>query len=166
MTNPIDLGDPRVGRAIGLVWKEAELLDDKDYPAWEGLYTADAYYVVPIDPTTEDFAASLNLVYDDATMRHARVERMMQGYSMSAVAAARTARTISRFTVVDVADDRITVRSAQIVTAFKRGTTTVVGADLTHTIHLGVDPGEDRIVRKVARLIDSEDAVGASGYML
>ena len=44
------------------------------------------------------------MVYDDARMRHMRITRLVQGYSMSAVAAARTARTISRFTVEGLTD--------------------------------------------------------------
>src|SRR6476661_735115 len=93
------LSDPLVGRAIELIWREAQLLDDKDYETWQTLYTEDAKYVIPVDPDNEDFESSLNMVYDDARMRHMRVTRLVQGYSMSAVAAARTSRTISRFTV-------------------------------------------------------------------
>ncbi|MCK8613711.1 aromatic-ring-hydroxylating dioxygenase subunit beta [Gordonia sp. C13] len=165
MTELHTFNDPRVLRAIALVWKEAELLDAKDYPAWEALYTDDAHYVIPIDPDTDDFDSSLNMVYDDKRMRRLRVERMMQGYAPSAVAAARTVRVISRFTVSDVNDDTVILRSAQILNAFKRDTFSTIGAELTHTIELGPD-GTDRISLKVARLIDSEDAVSASGYLV
>ncbi len=165
MTDLLAFSDPRVLRAIALVWKEAELLDAKDYPAWESLYTDDARYIVPIDPDTDDFESSLNMVYDDKRMRRLRVERMMQGYAPSAVAAARTVRIVSRFTVSEVTDDTVILRSAQILNAFKRDTFSTIGAELTHTIALAAD-GEDRIQLKVARLIDSEDAVSASGYLL
>jgi len=128
MTELHTFNDPRVLRAIALVWKEAELLDAKDYPAWEALYTDDAHYVIPIDPDTDDFDSSLNMVYDDKRMRRLRVERMMQGYAPSAVAAARTVRVISRFTVSDVNDDTVILRSAQILNAFKRDTFSTIGA--------------------------------------
>lgn len=162
-----DLGltDPRVLRAIELVWKEAEALDAKDYKSWEQMYTDDGIYVIPIDPDTDDFASSLNMVYDDARMRRLRVQRMLQGYSPSAVAAARTVRVISRFTVQERTDTSVTLRSAQIVNAFKRNEFLTLGADLTHTIVFD-DEGDDRIALKVVRLIDSEDAVSASGYLL
>lgn len=157
--------DPRVLRAIQLVWKEAALLDAKNYRAWEELYTDDAHYVIPIDPDTSDFASSLNMVYDDKRMRQLRVERMLQGYSPSAVAAARTVRIVSRFTVEAVHDDSVTLLSAQILNAFKRDKFTTLGAELRHEISLGAD-GRDKISLKVARLIDSEDAVSASGFLL
>lgn len=145
--------------------EEAEALDAKDYKSWEQMYTAEGIYVIPIDPDTDDFASSLNMVYDDARMRRLRVQRMLQGYSPSAVAAARTVRVISRFTVQERTDTSVTLRSAQIVNAFKRNEFLTLGADLTHTIVFD-DEGDDRIALKVIRLIDSEDAVSASGYLL
>ncbi|WP_241387645.1 aromatic-ring-hydroxylating dioxygenase subunit beta [Rhodococcus sp. CH91] len=161
----LTLTDPRVLRAIELVWKEAEALDAKDYKSWEQMYTHDGIYVIPIDPDTTDFTSSLNMVYDDARMRRLRVERMLQGYSPSAVAAARTVRVISRFTAHEITDTSVTIRSAQIVNAFKRNEFLTLGADLTHTIVFD-DEGGDKISLKIIRLIDSEDAVSASGYLL
>lgn len=164
MTDVLGFSDPRVLRAIELIWREAALLDAKDYLTWESMYTDDARYVVPIDPDTEDFESSLNMVYDDRRMRRLRVERMLQGYSQSAVAAARTVRVVSRFTVESVTDDAVTLKSAQILSAFKRNKFTTIGAELTHRISL--DGDGDKISLKVARLIDSEDAVGAFGFLL
>jgi 3-phenylpropionate/cinnamic acid dioxygenase small subunit len=166
MSEQLAFSDPRVLRAIQLIWREATFLDAKDYKAWEAMYTPQARYVIPIDPDTEDFEASLNMVYDDQRMRRLRVERMLQGFSPSAVAAARTVRIVSRFTVDQVSDTAVTVKSAQILNAFKRDKFSTIGAELTHEIVLGADGGEDRINLKVARLIDSEDAVSASGFLL
>lgn len=166
MTDLRTFTEPRVLRAIELIWREAELLDAKDYPAWEAMYADDGRYVIPIDPDTDDFDASLNMVYDDARMRRLRVQRLMQGYSQSAVAAARTVRIVSRFTVQDVSDAAVTVRSAQIVNAFKRHAFLTIGAELTHRIEFGDAAADDRIALKVIRMVDSEDAVSASGYLL
>ncbi|WP_311215394.1 MULTISPECIES: aromatic-ring-hydroxylating dioxygenase subunit beta [unclassified Arthrobacter] len=158
------LGDPRVTRAIELIWKEARLLDDKDYESWQTLYTAEAMYVIPVDPNAVDLGSSLNMVYDDARMRHMRVTRLVQGYSMSAVAAARTVRTISRFTVEEIADGSVTLRSAQVLVGFKRDKFQMLGADLTHRI---IFEGDDaRIDLKVVRLVNSDSAVNASGFLL
>lgn len=163
-TTSLTLADSRVLRAIELVWKEAQLLDAKDYAAWEEMFTDAGHYVIPIDPDTEDFEASLNMIYDDKRMRRMRVERMLQGFSPSAVAAARTVRIVSRFTVEDVSDTAVTLRSAQILSAFKRHQFITLGAELTHKVVL--DEAGDKIALKVVRLNDSEDAVSASGYLL
>lgn len=158
------LSDERVVRAIELIWREAALLDAKDYPGWEELFTDESHYVVPIDPETEDFESSLNMIYDDKRMRRLRVERMMQGYAPSAVAAARTARVVSTFVVKSIDNDQVVIRSTQVLTAFKRNVTQTLGAELTHTIALS--ESGDRIAQKVARLINSEDAVSAAGFLI
>ncbi|MGI4855728.1 MAG: aromatic-ring-hydroxylating dioxygenase subunit beta [Janthinobacterium lividum] len=150
--------------ATRLIWREAELLDRKNYTAWLDLWTTGGFYVIPIDPDTEDFAASLNYVYDDQTMRGLRVERMSGGYSASASDAARTVRSVSRFVAGELTDDIIEIRSSQIVAANKRGVTTLFGADLTHRIRVAND--QAWIVDKVIRLIDSHEALSAIGFLL
>ncbi|WP_433872530.1 aromatic-ring-hydroxylating dioxygenase subunit beta [Saccharopolyspora sp. CA-218241] len=159
--------DPRVVRAIELIWREAELLDRAAYLAWEELYAADGTYVVPIDPETEDFDDVLNMVYDDARMRRMRVTRMTEGYAIAAVDAARTVRTVSRFVPESVSDSEVVVRSAQVLIAFKRDRHDIWAADLVHRIRLSPqDPAGDAIVRKVVRLVNSESAVPAAGFLL
>ena len=158
------LSQPLVARAIELIWREAQLLDDKKYEEWQTLYTEDAKYIIPVDPDTDDYESSLNMVYDDARMRHMRVTRLVQGYSMSAVAAARTSRTISRFTVEELMEDTVTLRSAQVLVGFKRDKFQMLGADLTHRIRFTGD--DARIDLKLIRLVNSDSAVNASGFLL
>ncbi|MFL4473407.1 aromatic-ring-hydroxylating dioxygenase subunit beta [Paeniglutamicibacter sp. MACA_103] len=171
LTAPLENGfasdallDPLVSKAIALIWHEATLLDAKDYVSWEGLWTPAGKYVIPIDPDTDDFESGLNMVYDDARMRRMRVTRLTEGYSMSAVASARTARTISRFTVTANDGESVTLRSAQIIVGFKREKHLLLAADLEHRISF-VD-GEPRLDLKVVRLVNSDGAVTASGFLL
>ncbi|GAB2627699.1 aromatic-ring-hydroxylating dioxygenase subunit beta [Prescottella soli] len=156
--------DGRVLEAIELIWHEAALLDAKDYRAWDALWTEDGRYVIPIDPAIEDFDAHLNMVNDDSRMRRMRIERLTSGYSMSALAAARTVRTVSRFTVEDRTEDTVTLRSAQILVGFRRDTQQTLAAELTHRIRSTADG--PRLELKVIRLVNSESAVNASGYLL
>ena len=102
-------------RAVKFIWREAEMLDRRDYRAWLDLWDTSGFYVVPIDPSTTDYAASLNYAYDDQDMREKRVQRMTSGYSASASDAARTVRTVSRFTLTSDASDEVTVNSAQVI---------------------------------------------------
>lgn len=164
---PIPTTDPRVVRAIELIWREAELLDRKDYLAWDRLYSADGTYVVPIDPETRDFDDVLNMIYDDTRMRRMRVARMTEGYAIAAVDAARTVRTVSRFVPESVSDIEVVVRSAQVLVAYKRDRHDIWAADLEHRIRLSPGgPVDDSIVQKVVRLVDSESAVPAAGFLL
>lgn len=159
------LADTRVLQAIELIWHEAALLDAKDYQAWDALWTDEGRYVIPIDPDTDDFDGSLNMVNDDTRMRRMRIERLTSGYSMSALAAARTVRTVSRFTVEERTEDSITVRSAQILVGFKRDDQQTLAADVTHRIRY-TERGGPRFDLKVIRLVNSQAAVNASGYLL
>ncbi|MFT4286032.1 aromatic-ring-hydroxylating dioxygenase subunit beta [Nocardioides sp.] len=162
----VSLTDARVVRAVELIWREAELLDRKDYHAWADLYAEDAYYVIPVDTTTEDFENSLNMVYDDARLRAMRVTRMTEGYALAAVDAAATVRTVSRIVPAEVGDDEVTLRAGQVLVAYKRGSHELWAADLDYRIRLGAGPAEDRIVRKVIRLVNADDIVASTGFLL
>ncbi len=152
-------------RAVRFIWREAEMLDRREYREWLQLWDPEGFYVVPIDPATTDFAATLNYAYDDQEMREKRVERMTSGYSASASDAARTVRTVSRFTLASDEANVVEVQSAQIIVAYKRSVPTIFAADLTHRIRFDGDD-EPRLVQKVIRLIDSTDALNAIGFLL
>ncbi|GAA1019355.1 MULTISPECIES: aromatic-ring-hydroxylating dioxygenase subunit beta [Amycolatopsis] len=164
MTETIPVTDPRVARAVELVNREAELLDRTEYHGWEKLFTEDGIYVIPIDRDTDDFAGSLNMVYDDARMRQMRIARMTEGYALAAVDSARTVRTVSRFVPESVSDNEVVLRSAQILVAYKRGNHDLWAADLVHRIQLS--PEGARIALKVVRLVNSDEAVPAAGFLL
>ncbi|MBA4021646.1 MAG: hypothetical protein C0482_04725 [Gordonia sp.] len=162
--------DTRVVRAIDLISREAELLDNKDYEAWQQLYSEDAKYIIPIDPDCEDFANTLNMVYDDAHMRGLRVTRMTEGYAIAAVDSAKTLRTIGRFVPADVVDRdhgaTVKIRAAQTLIAYKRGHHDIWAANVDYTIDLGATAADDRLSLKVIRLIDGRDEVPAAGFLL
>jgi 3-phenylpropionate/cinnamic acid dioxygenase small subunit len=160
------LTDVRVLRAIELIWREADLLDRKQYAAWNGLYAEDGVYVIPVDPSADDFENRLNLVYDDAGMRAKRVARLTEGYSMAAVDSARTVRTVSRFVPLEVTDDLVALRAGQLLVAYKRGNHDLWAADVEYAIRLGAYPDGDLILRKVVRLVDAADILPAAGFLL
>lgn len=161
---PVDLGDARMRAAIALIWHEARLLDAKDYHAWDALWADDGRYVVPIDPDTTDFAATLNLVHDDDRMRRMRIDRLTGGDSISAAAAARTVRTVSGFTLVQQDEESVELRSSMLLVGHKREETFVLAADVTHD--LVFTQGAPLVKRKIIRLVNSQDAVTASGFLL
>jgi 3-phenylpropionate/cinnamic acid dioxygenase small subunit len=160
----LPLDDPRALSAVSLIWREAHLLDARRYEEWDGLWAGGGEYVIPIDRDTTDFADRLNLVYDDDRMRRMRIERLTGGFSISAAAAARTVRSVSRFVVTGRETDAIEICSAQVLVGYKREETFVLAADVTHRVVFGADGA--RISRKIVRLVNSEDTVTASGFLL
>lgn len=153
-----------LAQAIEFIWREAELLDHKDYVQWAALWSESGRYVVPIDPDTEDFEANLNYAYDDERMRDLRIERLTAGYSPSAVDAAKTVRSVSRFTLVEAAGEVVEVNCAQLLYAYKRGVHTPFVADLNYRIRFSA--GTATLERKVVRLINSTDSLSALGFLL
>ena len=150
--------------AIEFIWREADLLDRHDYPPWLALWTQDGRYVIPIDRNNSDIEATLNVAYDDATMRAARVKRLSSGSAMSAAPAARTVRTVSRFVPTLMRADMIELRCAQHLVEYKYERTRILAADVTYRLRrrqegLALD-------EKVVRLINSDDALFAIGYLL
>lgn len=162
----VAIDDPRARRAIELVWREADLLDRKEYDAWQTLYADDAVYVIPIERDAESFDDILNMVYDDQRMRAMRVTRMTEGHAIAAVDAAVTVRTVSRFVVTGVEDSVVSLRAAQVLVAYKRGSHDLWAGDVDYRIRLGADRADDRLVRKVVRLVDADAATPAAGFLL
>ncbi|MFC4502175.1 MULTISPECIES: aromatic-ring-hydroxylating dioxygenase subunit beta [Streptomyces] len=158
------LADARIAPALELVWREAHLLDRKQYEEWDRLWAPGGLYVIPIEPDSEDFESALNMVYDDDRMRRMRIERLTSGYSISATAAARTVRTLSRFVVQHRDEESVELCSAQVLVGHRREETFVLAADVTHRIRL--DGPRPLIQQKVVRLINSTDSVNSSGFLL
>jgi len=75
-------------------------------------------------------------IYDDARMRGMRVTRMIEGYAIAAVDAARTVRTVSRFVPTYASDQVVVVRSAQVLVAYKRGRHDLWAAEVKHRVRL------------------------------
>ena len=146
------------------VWAEADLLDHADYAPWLDLWTPDGTYIVPIDPTTEDFANTLNYAHDDADMRSKRVARLTGGESVSTQPAARTVRSVSRLRVLSDDGQRVLLRGAQDLRDCRKGVYHQHTADITWTL---LRHGSSwRIARKLIRLINSTETVNAFGYLL
>jgi 3-phenylpropionate/cinnamic acid dioxygenase small subunit len=151
--------------ATAFIWREADLLDSRDYESWLRLWTAEGLYIIPIERNVTDHASALNIAYDDGPMREARVKRLRSGLSMSAAAAARTVRTVSRFVPLLDHPGMLELRCAQHIVEQKRDITRFVAADVTYRIVARAD-GELAIGLKVVQLIDSDEAQHGLGYLL
>jgi 3-phenylpropionate/cinnamic acid dioxygenase small subunit len=151
-------------RAIEFIWREADLLDAQDYLNWLALWTLTGHYVIPIERDGDDHAARLNVVYDNHSMREARVQRLRSGLSMSASPSARTVRTVSRFRVLEAVEGSSVVRCAQHLVEYKYDRTRILAADVTYRL-VRTDEGI-ALDQKVVRLINSDDALFGIGYLL
>ena len=150
--------------ASEFLWAEADILDRRAYDDWLNLWANDGLYIVPIERDVEDYADVLNYAYDDAKMRDMRVRRLKSSFSMSALTASNTVRTVSRFVVISQSDQEIQLRAAQHLADYRRDNLRMLAADLDVTLRQ-TDDGI-KIVRKVVTLVNCEDAINGIGYLL
>jgi 3-phenylpropionate/cinnamic acid dioxygenase small subunit len=58
------------------LFHEGFLLDQRRFEEWEELFTADAYYWVPIRADQQDPLSELSIFYDDRALMRTRIERL------------------------------------------------------------------------------------------
>ncbi len=92
--------------------KEADMLDHKEYEDWLSLWSSTGLYIVPVDHNQTDYKNSLNVAYDDASMRKMRVSRLSSGEAVSTQGAGLTVRTLSRIRILKEDNDLLSVRCA------------------------------------------------------
>ena len=61
---------------IDFVVREARLLDERAYDAWNALFTDDAFYWIPLVPDQADGIHHTSHLYEDKLLRELRVERL------------------------------------------------------------------------------------------
>jgi 3-phenylpropionate/cinnamic acid dioxygenase small subunit len=149
---------------VAFIWLEADLLDHRENDAWLDLWDEKGKYIVPIDPTTTDFDNTLNYANDDHEMRKKRVFRLRSGESVSTTPPPRTLRTVSRFRVLADDGEVVRARCAQNLREFHKDSYRFYSADLEYELARGNDGF--KILKKVIRLINSDDAIAGVGYIL
>lgn len=158
-------GEITMAQAIEFAWLEADLLDRRAYREWLQLWQPDARYVVPSDPDASDFEDQLNYIYDDATMRQRRVDRLLSGRTVSERPATRTARSLSRFRAVQHKEDCLELSSSLLIVAVRPREQTVLAANVSHKLVRGGD-GRLAIEQKVVRLLDLDSSVPNISFLL
>lgn len=142
---------------------EADLLDRLAYQEWLELWDANGRYILPIDRVTEDYANRLNHIFDDASMREQRVERLLSGHAPSATPIMRTVRTVGRVRLLDSDAETLVVASSLLIISFKRQVQTLIAADVTH--RLKRDGEGLRIAEKRVLLINSDEPLAEMSFL-
>jgi 3-phenylpropionate/cinnamic acid dioxygenase small subunit len=161
---PLDAPAIDLQEAIAFVWHEADMLDRLDYRPWLDLWADEGLYIIPTERDVADYAGALNILYDDAVMREARVKRLLSGFSMSSAPPARTVRSVSRFVATGDAPGVIELRAAMIVAEYKYERMRTLAADVDYRL---IWQGcALKLDRKVVRLVNCDDFLHGIGYLL
>lgn len=140
-----------------IIFREATLLDRREWEDWLETYTEDAVYWVPAwkseEETTDDPENQLNLIYLKGRGRlEDRVFRIESGDSYASVPLDRTVHVIGTVVVGEPRDDSITATANWVVHTFgKKGASTRGGM---YDFDLRRVGGALKIARKKITLID------------
>ncbi len=144
------------------LWREADMLDRKDYDSWLELWTDTGLYIMPMGDET-DYANQLNLCYDNAKMRRDRIGRFQAGFSISSAPPAKTIRTISRIVIDKAEGDVIHVRAAEHLIEDKFGRQRQWAADASYTL-IKTETGF-QLDGKIVKLLNSDGMLNSFSYL-
>ena len=160
MTNNIFL------QAVEFIWQEADMLDHGELDAWLDLWDESGLYIIPIksDLCSEEYINHLNYAYDNATMRQLRVSRLQNGESISTHPPAKTVRTIGSFRLLEKDGQSVKIRCAQHLREYRKDALKLYSSHIEYQLVL--DDGQFRILQKVVKLVNSDNALMGIGYIL
>lgn len=111
----------RVEEAERFLVMEARLLDERRFEEWEDLFTEDAVYWVPMDPSREP-TDSVSIVYDDRKRLHERVYRLTKTPVLDQNPPSRTVRIVGNVEVeAGEGEEEPRVRCNQLIAEMRPG---------------------------------------------
>jgi 3-phenylpropionate/cinnamic acid dioxygenase small subunit len=116
---------------------EARLLDEGRFDEWLALFTADAWYWVPLEPNQKSPRETISLIYDDRRLLETRVRRLASPRIYSQEPRSRTSRIIANVSIEESAHDACTVRSKFQLLEYRREAQRVFGGTLFHRLVRG-----------------------------
>lgn len=143
------------------LYREAALLDERNWDAWESLFTNDGRYWVPASRDQIDGVDHVSLVNDNAILRQIRVRRLKNGDAASLQSNPATSHLISNIAVLesDDARGRYTLKSRFVVTQFADWGVSNFHGGYTH--ELVRDPtGDFKIAMKRVDLVNAGGPLG------
>ena len=88
------------------LYNQADILDERRWEDWLGLFTEDGKYWMPADPEQETGERVPNIFYEDLYLMEMRIRRVEHPYAHSQSAGHRTSHVVSN--VVIQSEDRAT----------------------------------------------------------
>lgn len=143
------------------LYREAALLDDRQWDDWGALFTADGKYWVPAARDQTNAIDHVSLVNDNTLLREIRLRRLKNGDAASLRSKPVTSHLVSNIVVADWNEPRgtYTLKSRFVVTQFADwGMSTFHGA-YTHEL-IGGPNGDLRIALKRVDLLNVDGPLG------
>lgn len=138
------------------LYREAELLDLRQWEEWDALFTEEGMYWVPLQHGQVDPINHASIFYEDAIMRDVRRRRLDENRAWSQQPITRAARIVGNVRITARSDRGLTVRSTFQMTEWRKGREQRQLAG--HYIHdlVGDGPEDWRIALKRVDLINCD----------
>jgi 3-phenylpropionate/cinnamic acid dioxygenase small subunit len=81
---------------IDFVYREARLLDEKNFDAWYDLFAEDGLYWIPLVPNQHDGLNHASLMYEDRLLLKLRIERLKEPRAFSQQPESRCQHVLQR----------------------------------------------------------------------
>ena len=143
-----------VARCERFLVHEARLLDDARFDEWLALFTADAWYWVPIEAEQENPHETVSLIYDDRRLLETRVRRLASPRIYSQEPRSRTSRMVANVTIEETEAAACTVRSKFLTLEYRREGQRMFGGTAFH--RLVQSEGGVRIAWKRVNLVNCD----------
>ncbi|GMO93400.1 aromatic-ring-hydroxylating dioxygenase subunit beta [Bradyrhizobium sp. TM239] len=103
------------------LYREAALLDDRDWEGWEALFAEDGTYWAPLAHGQTDPLNHASLFYEDAMMREVRRRRLEHVHAWSQLPVTRTARVLGNVMILSGGrgEGKLSVRSTFQLTEWR-----------------------------------------------
>lgn len=102
------------------LYKEAELLDAREFDAWVELFADDGVYWVPSGSDDSDPSREVSLAYESVARLRERVWRLQSGVAHAQEPPSRTAHSVTNV-IAEPDGERVRVSSTFVVHEFRRG---------------------------------------------
>lgn len=143
------------------LYREAALLDARDWDGWGRLFAPDGTYWVPATRDQVDSLDHVSLVNDNALLREIRLRRLKNGDATSLQAKPASSHLISNIILAaaDEAQGRYTLHSRFVVAQYASWGTSTFHGGYTHELVRGAD-GEFKIALKRVDLVNVDGPLG------
>ncbi len=150
--------------ALGLVSREARVLDAREYETWLMLFALRCIYWVPHHDVVGDPRVEPSLHFDDRRRMGDRVALLRTGYVHAQTPPSRTCRVVSNFECRAVDDDLVDVHSCLMVHEQRRGRKQLYVGRQFHRLERRQD--EWKIRYRVLLLLDRDASQGNTTFIL
>lgn len=139
------------------VYREARLLDDKQFDAWYDLFAEDGLYWIPLAPDQRDGLNHASLMYEDRLLLKLRIERLKQPRAFSQQPESRCQHVLQRPGIESAGADGYRLRTPFFYAETRGDEQLVFTGVVRH--HLVEEGGALRIREKRIDLINCDAAL-------